>query len=410
MPTKTMTTVSTHSRKGGVGKTSIILSAVIQLAAKGKKVAVLDLDTQGAYLSQGLPLRRDYLQENHSLRFNLERHGAPDVADYVKRPWWSWMVTGDPFKRTGKSSIPLEECRTGLAIDDSVRKNMAHSLRVPLRNIEENLHLFLLSPYLRDLDNLNKMVFSGEGQKVYRGFLSRAQVEMRDLGYEYLFLDNSSGLSFNPGNNLAWILEEARRARDGSFITWLVTGPPWWEQGLVIYEVNVFAGALARCFPTLIVNRVAGPWIGKEAFAPGKRVAIGREQEFTKEFASKSFAIPIWFTAGKKFDVKDLIPNTMSVAILGESLEIRDASLRPEDVEAGAPAELGKDSDPDIEGGARGEPGEVLHAPTLSALFTKWSMKFIQDFVLKAAGCDGKGTTFHDHVRSALVNHLISEG
>src|SRR5262245_56469106 len=56
--------ISVHSRKGGVGKTSIGMSTAIQLAALSKKVAFLDLDTLGTYLSQSLPFKADLVREN----------------------------------------------------------------------------------------------------------------------------------------------------------------------------------------------------------------------------------------------------------------------------------------------------------------------------------------------------------
>jgi CobQ/CobB/MinD/ParA nucleotide binding domain len=408
MPTNTMTTVSTHSRKGGVGKTSIILSAAIQLAAKGKKVAVLDLDTQGAYLSQALPLRRDFLQDSNPLQFDLGRNELPHGSPYAKRPWLSWIITGDPFKRP-KTPF-LKDCGSGLAIDESLRENLTEPLRKRIEHVQDKLTLFLLSPYIRDLDHLNKFPLSLDGQKRYRAFLSRTQGEMRDLGYEYLFLDNSSGLSFVPGNSLTWVLERARSSEGGPFITWLVTGAPWWEQALVIYEVNIYPGALARASPTLIINRAAGPWMGKNAFKPGQRVAVGENPKLRNEFASKSFAIPVWFASvNKQFRSQDLIPNTMSVAILGESTEVKNASLRPEDVQVGERDKSEKGSVTETEGGARDDPGEVLVNERLSDLFANWSMKFIRDFVLKAAVCEGKGETFHDHVRLALVSQLVPE-
>ena len=81
--------ISIHSRKGGVGKTSIALSAALQLAAKGKRVALLELDSQGGHWSQVLRLERDWkprTRRGKSRTWSLVKEGydsRPRLNDYL---------------------------------------------------------------------------------------------------------------------------------------------------------------------------------------------------------------------------------------------------------------------------------------------------------------------------------------
>src|SRR4051812_31655290 len=62
-----MNIVTVHSRKGGVGKSTIALSSGLQLAARGKRVALVEMDTQGCGLNQYLRLAGEWKADGSDL-------------------------------------------------------------------------------------------------------------------------------------------------------------------------------------------------------------------------------------------------------------------------------------------------------------------------------------------------------
>lgn len=283
------TIISVQSRKGGVGKTSIALSAAAQLAGHGFRVVFLDLDGLGSHLSQALPTERDYRLANGS--FEL----APQ---YERRPWSSWRATGNPFHE----GIPqIGELLDKLLLVENIRHH-ADQLGVSNRDFERlNSHLsfLLFSCYLRDINDFNNLVGTQQGNTAIRQYLESV---VRDLDADFVIIDNSPGLAFNGGVCLSWALSNAMLAPEDTVHTWFVTQTPWWEQGLVIYETNIYQDHLARAHPRLVINRVRkNSWCG---LLPGTDYSLRRGEDGSylstngpdaaRALARRLQMIPIW--------------------------------------------------------------------------------------------------------------------
>lgn len=409
--------VLVHSRKGGVGKTSIALSAAIQLATLGKKVGFLELDTLGSHLAQVLPTDRDFemLSGGRTCRFNPKsfrrrRDGDSSpvtIPAYRDRPNYAWYF---PMQRRRHRVPEFAELETRLVIADEVKDRIAAADATAadglettqrLETMQRQLGLFLAPSYLTELSVLNDLQLTEQGQAQFREFLSNLVAQFASHQYEYVVVDNSPGISFLAANVLAWALEWVNEKNRKSCHLWYVNTPAWWDMGLTLYESNVYGYLLERSQPTFIINRVRGAWLGIGQFMPGKRVSLRDEsQRFVRRIiAQQSMFLPLWQAADIYGADEDraykFLPSTAAVAVLGHDEAVHSSMLRETD---DGKSELPVDE----------------HAPNLSlevarTTLTGLANKFLTGFLAPAVDVRPARLappTFHDHVRTTLVDHL----
>lgn len=419
--------VSVHSRKGGVGKTSIVMSTAIQLAAQGKKIAVLDLDTLGAHLSQSLPLKDDLKEAGEVLEFNVEE--SPNGERYSDKPYIAWRFTGHP--KGPKLPIPLlAVVKQHLAVEQSVRE-MASASNVldRLSAVEENLCLFPMSPYIRDVDRLNKLTLSKDGQEKYLKVLAELVAELDDNGYEYIIMDNSPGLSFNPGLTLHMALKEGlsqQKKESRQVHNWFVGNAPWWEQGLTVYEMSTYRDHLKNLNAVLVVNRVGRKWLDDDDLQAGTCWPIEKNTNLYKKLVDQLFCIPMWLSADVDPDRianRFMLPSRFYISILGDDDTIRRAQMTEADYHS-------------VEATGNGRSGHQELTENRYRNFVILAQRYLQFFVLPALKAVQKGlaegaesaekseafnetsgpqytallpiSPFHDHVYSALVKPLVA--
>ncbi|HEX3148479.1 MAG TPA: AAA family ATPase [Gemmataceae bacterium] len=410
------------SRKGGVGKTSVLLSAAIQLADQGRRVAYVDLDTQGTHLSQFLPLDQDMQPvpgmngdteykfcKDTFIRAARKQSGAGcPIPEYGYRPAVQWHMTN--VGRPKGYVFPFGEMVARLAIGSSFREKCgAHRLRV--KRVVENLGLFLCSCYLSDLDRLNEMQLSADGQEQYRNRLSAMIDEFSREGFEYVLIDNSPGLSLSGANTFAWALEWLHGGAKREVYPWILSHASWWEQGLIFYETNVYNHVLIKSFPTVIVNRVFKSWLGFAEFSPGTRVPLnGANRGLVKRMAAEALILPLWLNASSVIQddssLEKFIPNELSLVVLGDDPEVRNSMVRPQDdqpIERASGRSVTEDLD-EFEG--QDESAERFHLMTT---------KFLRGFLLPAIGLTSDpfdnrslNTQFHAQVRTALIEPMLA--
>lgn len=405
--------ISIHSRKGGVGKTSIGMSTAIQLAALGYKVAFLDLDTMGAHLSQSLPFKDDLQEEDGVLKFSREREGKyKDKVYLVTR-----LFPSNAGRNVSRPSV--DSIAQHLAIESTVR-DMASSDGIGRRlaMIEDNLNLFPMSPYIRDIDLVNRLALSRDGQNTYREALAELLSELDSANYNYVIMDNSPGLSFNPGVSLHTAILEPKKGR--RVFNWFVGNAPWWEHGLIVYEINIYSRLLAKLDTktTLIVNRVGQKWLDDEQFSVGEYVPIeSGSKQFTK-LACRLFSTPMWMTSGTPPHelAKDfLLPGKFATAIIGDDDVIRKAQMTESDSRIANGTSNGELSCEDFQGDFRRE--FVIMAQRYLELFVLPAIKAVQDNTSKGTKSSKRSkpatsstiSPFHNHVYKALVAQVVVE-
>jgi hypothetical protein len=323
---KNITLISLHSRKGGTGKTSVGLSVAFQLAARGHRVAYLDLDTQGSHLTQCLPLDRDMkLGDDGSLEFQP----APDKARprYGNRLTLSDYIVG--AKQAGRA-VTTRDVTSRIELSLMVRTE-AESASVCDQVVAacDNLALLLGSPLVSQIERVNTKILSTGGQNEYYKRLSDCLAELESDGYEFVVTDNSPGLSYNPGVGLTWAMEESFK-KHRSVHPWFVTTAPWWDPGMILYELNVFADILGSSHPTLLVNRSTGPWLEESGFKPGATCRLNDDAELRQRFASSIFGIPLWAAADLPLPEKTaryLTPRDLSISVLRHDDKVWGASM-----------------------------------------------------------------------------------
>ena len=337
--TNEVTVVSINSRKGGVGKTSIGLSAAAQLATFGRKVAFIDLDALGSQLSQCLPFDGVAVRDGNHLTFQFD--GSDRSEAFRDRPYLFWWLTGRPQAR--RRSVE-ESGERLLSSDACVKWAKEHGVDDGLKAMTSNLRLFPASCYVSDLDEVNQMLMGKDTQRSYESFLTSLIQTLSKGGYEFVFIDNSPGLSLNGAMSLNWAIQLARglgtqRGLRVNVWTWLATLSNWWEQGLLAYEINVYAEDLIRVNPVLVVNRVMEDlWLGcfEQGLCVSARELIddsGHDKESAQrrlaELKSLFFHLPLWL--GAEREPHDLllhyvIPQALHVAILGDSTHVAHAA------------------------------------------------------------------------------------
>ncbi|MCX6621208.1 MAG: ParA family protein [Acidobacteria bacterium] len=324
-----MKCISLFSRKGGVGKTSITLSAAIQLAARGKKVAVIESDTQGAMLNHVLRLAQDWDKANDDFKLRLA-----DQYGNVAR-WNNYL---DASSNLGKVLSPLH-------VSPSVRPDIAELLR-------KNVHIAALSCAPKDLAKANnRFVMNEDGPNAYFARLNRCVEELHNEAFDYVFIDNTQGLSFAPGVSISWFLEAALREkyekRNLTFHAWFVSGPGWFDISLLLYEINIYSEFIQNAHPTLIVNRGRRDWlrdvVGDEGTSmelplghlfPLKEMGTTQRAALSRRF----FASPLWLAIMKEDAFGPMYEQfvcecNLNLALLPFSPAIEVATIAPQEHE-----------------------------------------------------------------------------
>jgi cellulose biosynthesis protein BcsQ len=393
--------VLVQSRKGGVGKTSIALSAAIQLAAEGKRVAFVELDTLGSHLAQVLPTDRDFEETPDGYQFNpgaFSRSGSdknrPRAPEYRERPNYAWYF---PLERRGYRRPSFEDIETHLVIGAEVKQAFGDGSS--LETIQRHLGLFLAPSYLAEVSVLNDLQLSKEGQRQFREFLTKFVAQLAEHEYQYVVVDNSPGISFLAANVLAWALEWVRDRDRETCHLWYVNTPAWWDMGLTLYESNVYGHLLEISRPAFVVNRARAPWLGISALEPGRRIELGTEQRrLANEIVAQSLFLPLWQASlvrgARKQMAEKFLPLTSAVAILSHDEGVRLSMLRQEDEPESAPDEHAGQSPIEF---------SQQHA---QAVLTRLANKFLTGFLVPAAAGTAQEGRFHRDVRTALLAAL----
>lgn len=410
---KQLTVVSINSRKGGVGKSSIGLSAAAQLAASGKKVAFVDLDAMGVHLSQCLPIDGVAFKDGRHLTFrSVDDRKEPEVP-YGQRPYLFWWVKGRSQAR-GKNVLDAGERL--LASDACVDWARSAGVEDRLETMIDNLRMFLMSCFVSDLDEVNQMMLGGDSQRAYTAFLTSLVKTFSSGEYDFVFIDNSPGFSLNGAMSLSWAVKLASGVAEQQKLnvkvwTWLVSLASWWEQGLLAYELNVYGEDIVRAHPVLIVNRLLSPqWLG--VFEAGRmesardllnaRSKDPQAERRLAELKALFFNLPLWL--GAERDTDDLlldfvVPQGLRIAVLSEGDQVATAgstgTAGAGDVSVVDPNQV----DPQDSVRRWGRRAEEFFAR-----FFLPALKVPE----QAQPADHPGS-FHSQVRTALVNPLLGQ-
>jgi hypothetical protein len=412
---KQLTVVSVNSRKGGVGKSSIALSAAAQLAASGKRVAFIDLDAMGVHLSQCLPIDGVAAKEGEHLTFRSVDDRKVPPMPYAQRPYLFWWVKDRPQSR-GKSVLGAGERL--LASDACVAWARDEGVADRLETMIENLRLFLMSCFVSDLDEVNQMMLRGDTQRAYTAFLTALVEEFSKGEYDFVFIDNSPGFSLNGAMSLSWAVKLAngvaeQQKLDVKVWIWLVSLASWWEQGLLAYELNVYGEDIIRAHPVLIVNRLMSPkWLG--VFEAGKMesarnllIEARNEDPQAKrrlaELKSLFFNLPLWL--GAERDTDDLlldfvVPQGLRIAVLSEGDQVANA---------GSTGSAGV-GDVSVVDPTATDPQDIVRrwGRRAEEFFARFFLPALKVSEQPTEAADEPGS-FHSQVRTALVNPLLGQ-
>lgn len=250
------TVVTIHSRNGGTGKTSVALLAAIQLAAAGRKVALVELSFQGSHLAESLAL--DFPQ-------------IPGIDPY-RRPCLIWHHTGNPL---GKPIPAVRKLSYPLGLSPTLLEQQFPPIRQALAHLRDHLHIFATSGFIADTDAVHRSVLQSDGQARYRRFLDGSIAHLEGLGYEYILIDNDPGLSFLPGVTLAAFLQELGEVEQRRRLrAWFIAPQPIALVSLLMYELSVYSHLTPKRPSTIVVNRVKGDWHG---LTSGERLVATEE-------------------------------------------------------------------------------------------------------------------------------------
>lgn len=351
-----ITVISLHSREGGAGKTSIGLSAAVQLAAAGHKVALVELDSIGPHLGQCLPLSRITLEAGGHLAFRCESlRSVPNLF------WWLtgwWEAPRRNVLEAGDKLVLPPSC---VVTRDPNQLN----------TMILNLTVFPASCFVRDLDHVNQMVMRRDTQQRFIWFIRDLVTALERDGHEFVFIDNSSGLSLMGAMMLSWMRRMRKTKHRIRMEPWFVSAESSLH-GLTIFEMNVFEGLPT---PQLIVNRSREE--GWHSCPRGQHRVVG-ELVGTEDF----FSLPLWLGTERRVEdlARDFLPSDMHVAVLQEDTSVARAGELPTE-----PAAV----DPAISWGQRVE-------------------EFFVRFIVPAASTtqSANSSSFHRDVATALVHPL----
>lgn len=391
-----ITVISLNSRSGGTGKTSIGLSAAAQLAARGKKVAFVDMDATGSDLAQRLPFAGVVVPDGMHLKFQFEDTSVKP-GPYRDRSYLFWWLIGRP--QTYRRSI--SQAGEHLLVSAACAE-IAHENRVtaPLGRMAENLMIFPASCYVSDQDAVNRMLLGLETQHGYERFLTRLCVALWQDKYQFVFVDNPPGLSLNGAMGLSWAIRlRPHRQSEMRVQAWFSTLPNWWEPGLLAYEMNVFRKDIEGVDPVIIVNRVpTGKWLGLPAGACVDTRDLWHHKEAAacrEKLTSLLFHIPLWL--GAERDTGELLLDYIVLP------RCRIAALR-EDAAIGLAA---SDSGVNVNS-APPEDGPRRWGRRVEAFFERFFIPAVSTRGVWGAA-QGTLSPFHESVWSALVEPLLRE-
>lgn len=264
--------VSLHSRKGGVGKTTLALSAALQLACRGQKIALIEMDSQGGHLSESLPYSRG------------QRRGAPDLATYMLK-----LAEG----RQDESVWEMGRCLVveAPAVDTSEVDN-GSAAKKPSGNeiitrLHSNLRVFPFPQSPSTKFEFQDQFYTTVGRRDFAERLANISNRLGDEGVDTVILDHAPGLSFGPGVGFAWALRWAKQGNTAH--VWIVSGWQPWDPASVFYELAVVEeDDLKRANTVLIVNKAAQNWLGLECntFENGEAVY--------KSIGQTLVSLPMW--------------------------------------------------------------------------------------------------------------------
>jgi hypothetical protein len=325
-----LTILSIHSRKGGVGKTSLGLTVAALLAAEGKKTAWVDLDTLGTHVSQIFPYRgvtATKTTDRKSIEFQSREKKDGMELEYRLRPYLCWWLIGE--KRPTQRRKPLE-CGEKFLVPGSANDLAKRQKALDrVRAMADKLTLFPMSCWVQDINAMNLMLVTTQAQSGVRSFMTGIITELADNGTEYVVIDNSPGLSFGGGVIIDWALQIAQgRPNEFRVHLMLQTTENWSEQGLLLYEINVYRERLPAANPIVIVNRVQeNNWLG--SYPTGKLTTVSSDNvSALPELISTCFHLPIWMSADLDADSnlnRWLIPLRLSIAPLGHDPKMMEA-------------------------------------------------------------------------------------
>lgn len=290
------------SRKGGVGKSSIGLSTHLQLVASGKKSLYLDLDTQGTHFSQVLPTSGWIVSKNGEIEFDREGFLDEDT-------WFNSGIT--TTRRAPIENFPVHSIQLG----DQFRQNLVLGIEevngkdagaVVNRLCSKEAGLMICSPYIQQVTLTNKVFISGQDSQEWIGqWLDYLIDYAKREGYEYLVIDNSPGLSYNPSTVFRWA-QFRRSSNNLKMHIWLVANSHWWEAGQTLYEASFFRKALKHCDYKLLINRVGNSWNG---LRPGTSTKLSDSNEGSgKDALGAVLDIPVFLSQPKFDQVEKLLP------------------------------------------------------------------------------------------------------
>ncbi len=357
-----MQIINIHSRKGGVGKTSIALSVAAQLAARGRKTAVLDLDMMGTHLANSLPFAKYVASGRRGFEIVT---GEPPHSDQQPfgRATLFWNKVLVALKSRGKP-IGTTDVLMELQKNKSI---VAADVVDEAKKLFQNLRIMPCSCFIRDIDQSSQFVHTQSTRDRFERFLSRVAADCHKDGYDYFIVDNSPGLTLSPGLNLHWTLSIPDSTNKWACHCWFVCGPAPWEPGLTLYEIlglpHFQLQKLASA--VLFVNEVDSTYrklkegnLFELAACPGLTDAI-RE-------------IPMWKASplsGDDFTEKYVTPLGIKVALLGSDPAV--------------PASMRETSD-DYGG------------------WSDWTEKFMRDFLLAAVS--SRPPRFHQQLRDTAID------
>ncbi|OGY78597.1 MAG: hypothetical protein A3B74_04415 [Candidatus Kerfeldbacteria bacterium RIFCSPHIGHO2_02_FULL_42_14] len=407
-----LTVITIQSRAGGTGKTCIGLSAAAQLAAVGRKVAFIELDAQGAHLGQCLPLGGVAVPDGEHLKFQCEDTSCSPSISYRDRPYLFWWLAGNP-KARGRKALQSGQRLVVSKVDKQRASNKGLSRL--LETMIEHLTIFPASCYVSDIDEVNGMVLDRDHQRSYKNFLTNLTEVLLEEKYEFVFVDNAPGLSFNGGMSISWTTQFSRSPQHNVQVwIWAITRESWCEPGLLVYELNAFEKIRTPVFPVLVVNRTPHPkWLG--CFERGMTTNIRdlcdrartdqQAQNRLSELQSLFLDVPLWLGAGRNTEdlFRDFVlPSNFRIAVVGEDPTIASVAVMEYSVES------------------KENPTDEICTALEGDGVRRWGRRteeFVAQFFLPAISkCNSTGgvvdrypTGFHGEVWSALVKPLLEK-
>ena len=196
-----MKVISVHSVSGGVGKTTIALSSAIQLAKSGSKVALIELPSNSVL--------RD--------RLNLESN----------------LINGENYRGLFSGEIQIRSNDLGFGL--------------------QKLYFVVSDSSLSSEEVFNdRHITTSVGRSEFHGLLSQLLSTLRNQEFDHVFFDSHPGLSYFPGVQLSFMLDDRGRKYDQH--VWFACGPKEPDIRKTLYELNIYWSHMKDVWPKIIVN------------------------------------------------------------------------------------------------------------------------------------------------------------